>query len=97
MKIFDILNFAQSFVGVLLLLLGVYMLRYNDRKVSKTLFWFLILTSFWCIFSVLINKSNDLEMKIFLNRIKFFAPLFLPTVILSLGFDLNNEVKVKKL
>lgn len=96
MKIFDILNFAQSFVGVLLLLLGVYTLRYNDRKVSKTLFWFLILTSFWCIFSVLINKSNDLEMKIFLNRIKFFAPLFLPTVILSLGFDLNNEVKVKK-
>ena len=97
MKILDILNFSQLFVGTALLVLGVYTFWYKEDKVSKSLAWFLFLASFWCFLSVITIGIGSIEDKIFFTRIRLIAPIFLPAIIVTLALNLNGEIKFNKI
>lgn len=88
-------NSIHWLASIVLLVLLVYTLRQDNRKISVPLALFIGLTATWCLTAALIGVVPDLETKILINRIKMVAVASVSLSVCYLASAINSELRIR--
>lgn len=87
MSLVEVINSIQWFSGCMLLILASYGFKYRQEEIARGLIGFLLLGSLWCFCTAFQLHPNELEVKIFVNRIKMLAVLPITFMILKMSLS----------
>ncbi|MCE3011485.1 MAG: ATP-binding protein [Proteobacteria bacterium] len=98
MSLVEIINSVQWFSGCILLILAAYGFKYREEEIARGLIGFLLLASFWCFCTAFQLHPKELDVKIFVNRIKMLAVLPITFTILKMSLSyLEPTSKLRQL